>query len=180
MNIIKTALPGVLILEPRVFTDDRGFFQETYRSDVYREIGIPPLLQDNHSRSSYGVLRGLHSQKLRPQGKLVRVARGKVYDVAVDVNPSSSTFGQYVGVILDDQDLRQFYIPPGYLHGFCVLSETADFIYKCTDYYQPNDEIGVIWNDADINIDWPLNAPVLSSKDLALPTLKELAQQLKS
>lgn len=179
MNIIETALPGVLIIEAKAHGDARGFFQETYREDAYKELGLPVFVQDNHSRSPHGVLRGLHSQRLHPQGKLVRVARGAVFDVAADVNPDSPTFGRYVGVELNDQNLRQFYVPPGYVHAFCVLSDEADFIYKCTDYYQPNDEIGVIWNDPGLAIDWPIKDPILSAKDMALPTLKVLAEQLK-
>ncbi len=178
MNIIETCLPGVLIIEPKVHGDHRGFFQETYRADAYLEAGIPPLVQDNHSRSQRGVLRGLHAQRLRPQGKLVRVSRGAVYDVAADINPASPTFGQHVGIELNDQNLRQLYLPPGYAHGFLVLSDEADFLYKCTDYYQPGDEIGVIWNDADLAIDWPSRKPQLSAKDSVLPTLQALALQL--
>lgn len=179
MNIIETVLPGVLIIEPRVHGDSRGFFQETWREDEYRKLGIPAFVQDNHSRSQRGVLRGLHAQRLRPQGKLVRVSRGAVFDVAADINPDSPTFGQYVGVELNDQSLRQFYVPPGYAHGFCVLSEEADFLYKCTDYYQPGDEIGVVWNDPTLAIAWPIQEPLLSPKDMALPTLQQLARQLK-
>jgi len=178
MNIIETILPGVLILEPRVHGDSRGFFQETYRADDYSKLGMPVFVQDNHSRSQRGVLRGLHAQRLRPQGKLVRVSRGAVYDVAADINPSSPTFGQYVGVELDDQNLRQFYVPPGYAHGFCVLSDIADFLYKFTVYYQLYDEIGVVWNDPDIAVSWPIPEPQLSDKDRQLPTLKALAAQL--
>lgn len=180
MNIIQTALPGVLIIEPRIHGDHRGFFQETWRADSYRELGLPDFVQDNHSRSSHGVLRGLHAQRLRPQGKLVRVARGAVFDVAADINPDSPTFGQFVGVELNDENLRQFYVPPGYAHGFCVLSPVADFLYRCTDYYQPGDEIGVIWNDPDLAINWPIAAPQLSAKDAALPTLWQLAAQLRT
>lgn len=179
MKVIETILPGVLILEPKVHGDSRGFFQETWRADSYNNIGIPALVQDNHSRSARGVLRGLHAQRLRPQGKLVRVSRGAVFDVAVDINPASGTFGKHVAVELSDDNHRQLYIPPGYAHGFCVLSDTADFLYKCTDYYQPGDEMGVLWNDAEINIAWPIAEPQLSDKDKNLPTLRELAEQLK-
>lgn len=179
MNVIETALKGVLILEPRVHGDDRGFFQETWRSDLSQELGLPPFVQDNHSRSSQGVLRGLHAQQLRPQGKLVRVSRGVVFDVAADINPASPTYGQYVGVELSDQNHRQLYIPPGYVHGFCVMSADADFLYRCTDYYQPGDEIGVLWNDPDLAIAWPTTTPLLSAKDASLPTLKTLATRLQ-
>ena len=179
MKVIETVLPGVLILEPKVHGDSRGFFQETWRADSYNNIGIPDFVQDNHSRSTRGVLRGLHAQRLQPQGKLVRVSRGAVFDVAADINPASPTFGKHVAVELSDENHRQLYIPPGYAHGFCVLSETADFLYKCTDYYQPGDEIGVLWNDADIAVAWPIAEPQLSDKDKNLPTLRALAEQLK-
>lgn len=174
MNVIETALPGVLIIEPTVHGDHRGFFLESYRANQYAELGIKqPFVQDNHSRSQYGVLRGLHFQISQPQGKLVRVTRGSVFDVAVDVNPESETYGQHVGVNLSDDNHRLFWVPPGYAHGFVVTSETADFQYKCTDYYQPADEGGVAWNDPDIGIDWPVEQPTLSEKDLALPRLAE-------
>lgn len=177
MKVIETALPGVLIIEPKVFGDTRGFFIETFQVERYREIGITqPFVQDNHSRSPHGVLRGLHYQKTRPQGKLVRVSRGAVYDVAVDVDPKSPTFGRYVGVELSDDNHRQIWIPPGYAHGFCVLSALADFEYKCTDLYFPEDEGGVIWNDPDVAIPWPISAPRLSDKDTRNPTLRDLIQ----
>lgn len=179
MNVIETALKGVLILEPRVHGDARGFFQETWRADQSLALGLPPFVQDNHSRSSRGVLRGLHAQHRRPQGKLVRVTRGAVFDVAADINPASPTYGQYVGVELNDQNHRQIYIPPGYVHGFCVLSDDADFLYRCTDYYQPGDEIGVVWNDPDLAIAWPETHPQLSAKDAALPTLQTLTASLR-
>lgn len=179
IKVTETVLPGVLVIEPKVFGDSRGFFQETFRADTYRNLGIPDFVQDNHSRSAKGVLRGLHSQRMRPQGKLVRVARGAVVDVAVDINPASPTFGRHVAVELNDENHRQFYIPPGYAHGFCVLSESADFLYKCTEYYQPGDEIGVLWNDPDIAISWPIAQPQLSDKDRNLPTLQALAGQLR-
>ncbi|HSG02729.1 MAG TPA: dTDP-4-dehydrorhamnose 3,5-epimerase [Marinobacterium sp.] len=175
MNVIETRLPGVLIIEPKVFGDHRGFFKETFQSERYAEAGINlPFVQDNHSRSQKGVLRGLHLQKRRPQGKLVSCPRGVVYDVAVDVNPQSATFGQYVGVELTEDNHRQLWIPPGYAHGFCVLSDVADFQYKCTDLYFPDDEGGLIWNDAEVGIDWPIKDPALSAKDEALPTLAQI------
>ncbi|MEM8498753.1 MAG: dTDP-4-dehydrorhamnose 3,5-epimerase [Pseudomonadota bacterium] len=174
MNVIETVLPGVLVIEPTVHGDHRGFFLESYRANQYAELGInQPFVQDNHSRSQYGVLRGLHFQISQPQGKLVRVTRGSVFDVAVDVNPESDTYGQHVGVELSDDNHRLFWVPPGYAHGFVVTSETADFQYKCTDYYQPADEGGVVWNDPDIGINWPVKLPTLSEKDLALPRLAE-------
>jgi len=175
VKVIETQLPGVLIFEPKIFGDQRGFFTETYQQQRYSEAGIElPFVQDNHSRSARGVLRGLHFQRTRPQGKLVRVSRGAVYDVAVDINPKSPTCGQYVGVELNDENHRQLWVPPGYAHGFCVLSDVADFIYKCTDYYFPDDEGGLLWNDADVQIPWPIKNPQLSAKDQLNPTLSQL------
>jgi len=175
MNVIETRLPGVLVIEPKVHGDARGFFLETFRREAYREAGIAlEFVQDNHSRSRRGVLRGLHSQAVRPQGKLVRCSRGEVFDVAVDIDPASDTFGQWAGERLSDQNHRQMWIPPGYAHGFLVLSEVADFEYKCTDYYAPEHEFGVAWNDPQVSIDWPIEHPSLSAKDSALPTLAEL------
>lgn len=175
MNVIETALAGVLIIEPKVFGDQRGFFLEGFQTERYRDAGITlPFVQDNHSRSQHGVLRGLHFQRTRPQGKLVSVSRGSVYDVAVDINPESPTCGQFVGIELNDENHRQLWIPPGYAHGFCVLSETADFHYKCTDLYYPEDEGGLIWNDPEVNIPWPVDAPKLSAKDQCNPTLRQL------
>jgi len=175
MNVIQTHLPGVLIIEPKVFGDERGFFVECYQEPRYRDVGIEmPFVQDNHSRSQYGVLRGLHFQRNRPQGKLVRVTRGAVYDVAVDINPASPTCGEFVGVELTADNHLQLWIPPGYAHGFCVLSDTADFQYKCTDVYYPEEEGGLIWNDPDVNIPWPVETPKLSEKDLRNPSLRTL------
>lgn len=175
MNVIETALPGVLIIEPKAFGDHRGFFLETFQVERYREAGITlPFVQDNHSRSQRGVLRGLHFQKTRPQGKLVSVSRGAVYDVAVDIDPASATYGQFVGVELNDDNHRQMWVPPGYAHGFCVLSEVADFQYKCTDFYFPADEGGLAWNDPDVGIPWPITEPQLSAKDVNNPRLRDL------
>ena len=175
MNVVETALPGVLIIEPKAFGDHRGFFLETFQVERYREAGITlPFVQDNHSRSQRGVLRGLHFQKTRPQGKLVSVSRGAVYDVAVDIDPASATYGQFVGVELNDDNHRQLWIPPGYAHGFCVLSEVADFQYKCTDFYFPADEGGLLWNDPDVGIPWPITEPQLSAKDVNNPRLRDL------
>jgi dTDP-4-dehydrorhamnose 3,5-epimerase len=175
MKVIETALAGVLIIEPKVFGDQRGFFLESFQTERYREMGIElPFVQDNHSRSQRGVLRGLHFQRTRPQGKLVSVSRGSVYDVAVDINPDSPTCGQFVGVELNDENHRQLWVPPGYAHGFCVLSEVADFQYKCTDLYYPEDEGGLIWNDLEVNIPWPVETPKLSAKDQCNPTLRQL------
>ncbi|MBV1878304.1 MAG: dTDP-4-dehydrorhamnose 3,5-epimerase [Pseudomonadales bacterium] len=174
MKVEKTKLPGVVIITPRVFSDERGFFLETYNDARYQEeAGIKDkFVQDNQSSSQQGVLRGLHLQQNKPQGKLVRVTAGEVFDVAVDINPESATFSQWVGITLSGQNHLQFYIPPGYAHGFLVLSKTAEFHYKCTQYYDPQDEIGILWNDPTINIDWPVSGkPMLSSKDAELPRL---------
>jgi len=179
MKVTETKLPGVLIIEPKVFGDSRGFFKETFQVQRYREVGIEyDFVQDNHSRSQKGVLRGLHFQITKPQGKLVSCSQGAVFDVAVDVNPLSATFGQYVGIELTEDNHRQFWVPPGYAHGFCVLTDTADFQYKCTDYYDSSDEGGLIWNDPDVAINWPIGQLLLSEKDAKLPLLKELANHL--
>ena len=176
MNVVKTKLQDCVIIEPRVFGDERGFFLETYQADRYAELAgiILPFVQDNHSRSSKDVLRGLHFQKTKPQGKLVRVVKGQVYDVAVDIRKSSSTFGQWEGVILSEENKRQFWVPTGFAHGFLVLSDTADFEYKCTDYYDPSDEGCVLWNDPDLDIPWPLADPILSNKDASADRLVDL------
>lgn len=175
MKISETILPGVLVIEPEIHGDDRGFFLESFQVARYRDAGIDlPFVQDNHSRSQRGVLRGLHFQRTRPQGKLVRVSRGTVYDVAVDIDPASPTYGRYVGVELSDTNHKQLWVPPGYAHGFCVLSDVADFEYKCTDYYFPEDEGGLLWNDPDVGISWPIAEPKLSQKDKNNPTLRQL------
>ena len=176
MKVIETQLPGVVIIEPTVFGDHRGFFLETYRESQYQEIFGENVrfVQDNHSHSAQGVLRGLHFQVRRPQGKLLRVVRGVVFDVAVDVNPDSPTFGQWAGVTLSDERKNQFYVPPGYAHGFQVLSDVADVLYKCSDFYAPETERGFRWDDPDVAIDWPVAAPVLSPKDAALPAFAAL------
>lgn len=176
MKVIETAIDGVKIIEPRVFGDERGFFLETFQARRYaEEAGIDlPFVQDNHSRSAKGVLRGLHFQKTKPQGKLVRVVRGEVFDVAVDIRRDSPTFGRWEAVILSEENKRQFWVPPGLAHGFVVLSETADFEYKCTDYYDPSDEACLIWNDPTVGIEWPLAEPQLSAKDAQGLTLREL------
>lgn len=174
MQVSSTLLPGVLLIEPRVFGDSRGFFLETYQEDRYRDAGIPlRFVQDNQSRSKRGVLRGLHLQRKHPQGKLVRAASGRVWDVAVDVDSRSPTFRKWVGVELSDENHRQLYVPPGYAHGFVVLSETADFAYKTTDYYHPEDEVGIRWNDPDLAIAWPIDAPIVSDRDSKNPPLNE-------
>jgi len=176
MNVVRTKLNDCVIIEPQVFGDERGFFLETFQTDRYAELaGITlPFVQDNHSRSSKAVLRGLHYQKTKPQGKLVRVVRGEVYDVAVDIRQGSPTFGQWEGVILSEENKTQFWVPPGFAHGFLVLSDTADFEYKCTDYYYPSDEGSIMWDDPDLNISWPIKYPKLSDKDSKAPRLVDL------
>jgi len=174
MNKIETTLPGVCLIESKVFGDSRGFFLETWRDDRFAELGITPsLVQDNWSRSTRGVLRGLHWQIGRPQAKLVRVIRGAIFDVVVDVRRRSPTFGRWIGEVLSEDNKRAIFIPQGYAHGFLVLSETCDFIYRCSDYYAPAEERGIIWNDPTLAIPWPLEgrAPVLSQKDSRLSTL---------
>ena len=179
MKVTETRLPGVLLIEPRIFGDARGAFWETWNAARYTDAGVPAtFVQDNVSRSSRGVLRGLHLQHPQAQGKLVQVLQGEVFDVAVDLRRDSSHFGQWVGVTLTGENAEQLWIPPGFHHGFCVLSETVIFSYKCTDFYAPQAELGVLWNDPEIGIDWPLNDPILSDKDVALPRLRDLSQEL--
>ena len=174
MNVTRTRLPGVLLLEPKRFGDDRGFFMEMFHAQRYAEAGITaPFVQDNFSRSARGILRGLHFQEPNAQGKLVQVLAGAVYDVAVDVRRGSPTFGQWVGVELTADNRHQLWVPPGFAHGFCVLSESADFHYKCTDVYSPASERGIAWNDPDLGIPWPVTSPLLSGKDAAAPRLKD-------
>lgn len=178
MKIIETTLPEVILLEPKVFGDQRGFFLETYQAERYRQAGIElPFVQDNQSRSGKGVLRGLHFQLNFPQGKLVQVARGEIFDVAVDIRLGSPTFGRWFGTVLNDVNLRQMYIPPGFAHGFCVLSDVVDFLYKCTDYYHPEDEGGVAWDDPALNIEWPAVTPLLSAKDRQNQRLKDVPKE---
>lgn len=171
MNVITTPLEGLLVLEPRVFGDDRGFFYESYNARRFAELtGVnPEFVQDNHSRSSKGVLRGLHYQIQQAQGKLVRATAGAVFDVAVDIRKSSPTFGQWYGIELSAENKRQMWIPPGFAHGFVVTSDTAEFLYKTTDYWAPEHERAILWNDPAIGIDWPQldAAPLLSGKDQA-------------
>ncbi len=171
MDLIETHIPGVVILEPRVFGDARGFFMETWNQARYAEAGLPEtFVQDNLSSSRRGVLRGLHFQHPNAQGKLVYVLQGEVFDVAVDIRRGSPTFGQSVSAVLSSVKKRQFYVPPGFAHGFCVTSETALFAYKCTELYSPTDEASLLWNDPALGIDWPIAAPDLSDKDrIALP-----------
>ena len=176
---IDTSIDGVCIIEPTVFGDNRGYFMETYQKADFEEIGIKgDFVQDNQSRSKKGVLRGLHFQKEHSQAKIVRCIRGEVFDVAVDLRPGSSTYGKWEGVILSEENKRMFYIPRGFAHGFLVLSAFAEFAYKCDDFYHPGDEGGIIWNDPDVNIKWPVNEIeselLFSEKDKAWPRLKEL------
>lgn len=167
MKVTDTEVIGVKLVEPKVFGDERGFFLETFQQDRYREMLDIDLdfVQDNHSRSSRNVLRGLHFQTSKPQGKLVRVVRGEVFDVVVDIRPESATFGKWVGVHLSESNKNQLWVPPGLAHGFVVISEFADFEYKCTDYYDPKNEGCLIWNDPEIGIEWPVDTPLLSEKD---------------
>lgn len=175
MKIIETKLPGAVILEPAVFGDARGFFMESWNSARYREAGLPAnFVQDNLSFSTKGVLRGLHFQNPNPQGKLVSVLQGEVFDVAVDIRDGSPTFGQWVGVRLSADNKRQFYIPEGFAHGFIVTSESALFFYKCTNYYHPETEGSVLWNDPEVGIDWPVDTPDLSDKDRIATPLREI------
>jgi dTDP-4-dehydrorhamnose 3,5-epimerase len=175
MNVIATDIPEVLIIEPKLFGDQRGFFLETYQFRRYAEFGIGrPFVQDNMSRSSYGVLRGLHLQNPSPQGKLTSVMRGRVLDVAVDVRIGSPNFGRHVAVELSEENHRQMWVPRGFAHGFVVLSETADFFYKCDDLYSPKDELVVRWDDPAIGINWGVTNPSLSARDAAAPRLADV------
>lgn len=177
MQIIDTALSSVKIIEPKVFGDERGFFLESWNREAFEALDLPGgFVQDNHSRSARGVLRGLHYQIRRPQGKLVRVTSGAVFDVAVDLRHGSPQFGHWTGVVLSAENRRQLWVPPGFAHGFLVLSPDADFLYKCTEYYAPMHERGLAWNDPEIGIEWPLasgEVPHLSDKDLAAPALAD-------
>ena len=174
MQVIETRLPGVLIVEPDLYGDSRGFFYESYNYREYAEQGIADeFVQDNHSRSMRGVLRGLHYQALPGQAKLVRVVLGQVYDVAVDIRWASPTFGQWVGVVLSAENRRQLYVPVGYAHGFCVTSDVAEFLYKVSSYYSPKHERGIAWDDPDLAIEWPTRCPVLSERDRHHPRLAE-------
>ena len=165
MQVDNTNLPGVLVITPKVHQDQRGFFFESFQVERYREVGIEEaFVQDNVARSSKGVLRGLHYQLQYPQGKLVSVTSGEAFDVAVDIRVGSPTFCQWYGTVLSDTNHKQLYVPPGFAHGYCVITETADFIYRCTDYYHPEDEYGVKWNDPELNIQWPIDTPLLSER----------------
>jgi len=175
LQILETVLPGVLVIEPRVFRDPRGFFMETYRENVLAAAGMADrFVQDNHSHSLRGVLRGLHYQLQNPQAKLCRVASGEVLDIAVDIRHGSPTFGKWVGEVLSGENCKQLYIPKGFAHGFVVLSETCDFLYKCSDYYVARDDRGVLWSDPDIGIDWRMESPTLSEKDQSYLRLSQI------
>jgi dTDP-4-dehydrorhamnose 3,5-epimerase len=179
MKFLSTSLPGVVVVEPQLFRDERGFFLETWHAQRYADAGITALfVQDNHSRSCARTLRGLHAQRRRPQGKLVRVVLGEIYDVAVDIRRGSPTFARFVAERLSAENFRQVYIPPGFAHGFAVLSEVAEVEYKCTDFYDRGDEITIAWNDPAIGIPWPLDDPILSDKDRAAKTLAEMGDLL--
>ena len=179
MNVVPTDHPEVLVIEPDVFPDARGFFMQSFHAAKYRAQGLPEtFVQDNHSRSNRGVLRGLHYQLEHPQGKLVWVVTGEVFDVAVDIRKGSPFFGKWTAAVLSEENQLQLYIPPGFAHGFCTLSEQADFLYKCTDFYAPGDEYGIAWDDPVIGIEWPALEYALSDKDLANPSLNEAEAHL--
>ena len=180
-NFIKTEVEGLYIIEPTVFGDDRGFFLETYHKEDFHAAGLTmEFIQDNHSKSTKGVLRGLHFQIKHPQGKLVRVTKGEVYDVAVDLRKGSPTYGKWAGVYLAEENKKMYYVPEGFAHGFLVLSDEAEFEYKCTDFYHPEDESGILWNDESLHIDWPVDRVgviLLSSKDKTLGRFKDLLRE---
>ena len=179
MRVTKTDIPGVVLIEPNVFRDPRGLFLETYHASRYRDAGIPgPFVQDNCSESLRGTLRGLHYQEPHAQGKLVMVTDGAVYDVVVDIRKGSPSFGRWYGAELSAENRRQVYVPPGCAHGFCVTSDRASFLYKCTDYYAPGDERGIIWNDPVLAIPWPIATPILSAKDRTYKSLAEMEPEL--
>lgn len=179
LKFIETALPGVMVIEPDVIKDSRGFFMEIFHQKKYAGCGISkPFVQDNFSRSCKGTLRGLHYQLNHPQAKLVYVTTGEIYDVVVDIRRGSPTFGKWVGVYLSSENRRQLFIPEGFAHGFCVLSETVDFFYKCTDLYHPGDDHVILWSDPALGIDWPVKDPLLSAKDSRQLSLKDVPQEL--
>jgi dTDP-4-dehydrorhamnose 3,5-epimerase len=178
MHLIKTSMKGLLIIEPLVFEDERGFFLETYRQNKFKKSGISPVfVQDNLSFSVKHTLRGLHFQVKYPQAKLVQALTGEIFDVAVDIRPNSATYGKWMGIYLSEHNRRLLFIPEGFAHGFCVLSETAHVVYKCSDYYHPDDEGGVLWSDPTIGIDWPVEVPIVSEKDKKFPSLSDLSPE---
>lgn len=179
LKFIETAMPGLIIIETETLKDSRGFFMETFHQKKYAEIGISkPFVQDNFSRSCKGTLRGLHYQLNHPQAKLVYVTTGEIYDVALDIRRGSPTFGKWVGVYLSSENGRQLFIPEGFAHGFCVLSESTDFVYKCTDLYHQGDDYGILWSDPALNIDWPVKEPLLSEKDRRMKPLRDMPPEL--
>lgn len=181
MNVRKTPIEGLLIIEPKIWRDGRGYFLESYHSRRYADAGLPErFVQDNHSCSARGVLRGLHGQFPRAQGKLVRVVEGEIWDVAVDLRPGSPSYGRHFGLALSADNFLQFYIPPGFAHGFCVVSDRAQLEYKCTDFYSPEDEFVLRWNDPALGIPWPVSNPVLSARDQAGLPLQELEVALRA
>jgi dTDP-4-dehydrorhamnose 3,5-epimerase len=179
MTLIPTKIPDIRLIQPQVFEDPRGFFLESYNQKLYAEVGITAIfIQDNHSRSQKNTLRGLHAQLKRPQGKLIRVIQGEVFDVVVDLRRNSPTYKKWEGFLLSERNFQQCYIPAGFAHGFCVLSEMAEFEYKVTDYYDPANELHLLWNDPEIGIDWPVKNPILSPKDAQGVLFKDVAAQL--
>lgn len=179
MRVVETELPGVVVIEPEVHWDERGFFLETFHGQKYADCGLPSVfVQDNHSRSVRGTVRGLHAQLRRPQGKLVRVILGEIWDVAVDIRRGSPWFRRWTAVTLSAENFRLLYVPPGFAHGFCVVSDTAEVEYKCTDFYDPEGELRLAWNDPELGIPWPTKEPLLSPKDRLARTLKELQELL--
>jgi len=179
LQVLNTPLGDVKLIQPQRFGDNRGWFAEVFNQSTFSAAGLPEqFVQDNQSRSLRGTLRGLHAQLLQPQGKLIRALQGEIFDVAVDIRPGSPTFGKWTGATLSADDFRQMFVPPGLAHGFCVLSDFAEVAYKCTDFYDPDDEIGVRWNDPDLGIDWPIRDPLLSEQDATLPTLFELRTRI--
>lgn len=179
MKFLPAELEGVVVIEPEVHRDSRGFFLESYHARKYSEGGLDVVfVQDNHSRSVRGTLRGLHAQRRHPQGKLVRAIQGEIFDVAVDIRPGSKTWGKWTSVVLSEENFRLVYIPPGFAHGFCVLSDVAQVEYKCTDFYVPGDELAIAWNDPEVGIPWPVRDPILSPKDRNAPPLREVMKML--
>jgi dTDP-4-dehydrorhamnose 3,5-epimerase len=179
MKVVQTELEGVLLIEPEVFRDARGFFLESYNRRKYRALGLDvEFVQDNHSRSTRNTIRGLHAQRLHPQGKLVRVIEGSIFDVVVDIRRGSPHYSRWIGMRLSADNFVQCYVPPGYAHGFCVLSEIAQIEYKCTDFYYPDDELHILWNDPEIAVNWPVSHPVLSDKDRTGQRLRDLIDLL--
>ncbi len=177
LKLINTSIPDVILIEPNVYDDSRGFFLETFHHRKYADVGIDQVfVQDNYSHSKRGIIRGLHYQLIHPQGKLIYVMKGEIFDVAVDIRRGSPSFGQWFGTSLSAENKRQIYVPKGFAHGFCVLSESADVMYKCTDFYDAEDEYGIFWSDETIAIDWPVKTPVLSDKDNGFQKLTEISE----